>query len=615
MLATRAELEGFAVRDDVPGAAQVLSMKFLIVGVDTVAPDLWLIDTHRYSYHYAFATDFLRMTIALPLFNAQTYFTDARKNIAGTIVAHDTFAPDGTAGEPGLYALEFWPTDPVKARHVSLAFDLIAKGLPFSAGRLAYHPAGDTQEHLAELESEELSKLGVRVVSTTVLFAGVTYSPLNPGVGFGTLRVIDGTSSQPLTVRDVVLFKRSLPNDIAHVGGIITEVPQTPLSHINLKAKQNKTPNAYFKDASRDRKIAELVGHLVRYEVGATGLNVRAAGQQEADAWLEALRPPVAQQAPRDLSRTEVEPFGRLGAKDARAFGAKSANIAELRKLLKPETVPDGFAIPFSFYDAFMKAEGLYERAAKMIGKPGFVAEAAERDKKLKAFRKQIEQADVPKALARQIQTLQQSFPAGVGLRCRSSTNNEDLEGFNGAGLYDSFTHRPDEGDLVETVKQVWASLWTFRAFEEREFWRIDHFSAAMGVTVHPNTDDEVANGVAITKNIYDANWPGFYVNAQVGESLVTNPEADVIPDEMLISAIGPNDEYEVQKIRSSSLVEPGADVLTREQLEALVSALDQIQQHFKLVYAGGDGFAMDVEFKILKGGQLWIKQARPVVE
>ena len=78
------------------------------------------------------------------------------------------------------------------------------------------------------------------------------------------------------------------------------------------------------------------------------------------------------------------------------------------------------------------------------------------------------------------------SLPDRTPLRCRSSTNNEDLPGFSGAGLYDSFTHRPDEGHLSESIKQVYASLWNYRAFEAREFYRIDHFTTAMGVLVHP---------------------------------------------------------------------------------------------------------------------------------
>ena len=68
-------------------------------------------------------------------------------NLAGTIIAHDSFTPAG-GGETGVYALEFWPTDPVRTRHVALAYDAIRAAMPFAAPQLAYHPAGDTQEAL-----------------------------------------------------------------------------------------------------------------------------------------------------------------------------------------------------------------------------------------------------------------------------------------------------------------------------------------------------------------------------------------------------------------------------------------------------------------------------------
>jgi len=609
----RATFESLARSDDVPGQLGAEEMKILIIAVDTDAPELYFINSKTFQYHYDFATQALEIDMDVREFNRITYFRDDRSNLAGTIIANDRFE---SGGEQGLYALEFWPTDPVSAKHVALAYDLVTRAMPFAARQIAYHPAGDTQEALFARDDSALREAGVRTILTSELFANVTYVALNLGEGYGVLSAIDPAAARPPGIRDVALFT-TLPNDLGHVAGVISATPQTPLSHINLKAKQNDTPNAYVRGAATDPRIAALLGKVVRYAVTPDDFELEEATPEQVEAWLARIRPSQPQTPPRDLSATEVQDLDELGHGDTERVGAKAANVAELRKMLPAGTVPDGYAIPFALYDAFMTAGGFYDRARAIIADPALAGDATKRDEALAALRKQIKKADVPAEIARKITELQAKFPAGLGIRCRSSTNNEDLEGFNGAGLYDSFTHRPDEGDLAKTVKQVWASLWNLRAFDEREFHRIDHLSAAMGVLCHPNFDDEIANGVAVTKNPFDPNWPGFYVNVQVGESLVTNPDPNATPDELLISAIGEHDEYETQYIRRSTLTADGKAVMTAEQISRLTAAMEIIQRRFKAIYGArrNPAFAMDIEFKIDVGGKLVVKQARPWVD
>ena len=611
----RETFEALSRRDAVPGALGIRELKILVTGVDTEDPTVYFVNTQSFQYHYDFARYGLRLSLSLREFNSQTYFTDNRRFIAGSLLAHDSFL--SPAGERGLYALEFWPTDPVRARHVKVAYQLVRDAMPFAAPSLAYHPAGETQRELFRAEEEELSHAGVRTISTEVLFAQVTYSPLNLGQGYGLLGVLEGAEARPPSVRDVVIFKL-IPNDLSHVAGVLTEEPQTPLSHINLKAKQNDTPNAYVKNASEHPRIATLVGKLVRLEVAPDDIAVREATRAEADEFLESVRPAKEQKPARDLDRQNIAPLKDLGHSDLAAYGAKAANLAELLKILPAGIVPHGFAVPFYFYDRFMRENDLYERAAAMMADPDFRRDPAEREHQLAKLKKRIrKKGDVPQDLLQALDEMHASFPPSTTPRCRSSTNNEDLEGFNGAGLYDSYTHRLDEGHIEKSIRQVWASLWNYRAFEERDFYRIDHQLAAMAVLVHPNFDDEKANGVAVTKNIYDPNWEGYYINVQVGEELVTNPEAGATPDELLVSAIGPSGEFEVQYIRHSSLVESGETVLTGDQIESLVEQLRRIQTHFQGLYgrAGDPSFAMDVEFKIDVEDRLVIKQARPWVD
>ena len=57
---------------------------------------------------------------------------------------------------------------------------------------------------------------------------------------------------------------------------------------------------------------------------------------------------------------------------------------------------------------------------------------------------------------------------------------------------------------------------------------------------VHPSYQDELVNGVAVS---FDPNGDGregaYYVNSQLGEDLVTNPEAHSVPEELLLYADG----------------------------------------------------------------------------
>ncbi len=598
-------------RDNFPGALNVQEVKILITNVDTDSPTLYFMNTNNHQFHYGFWRNALGNTAGSGVFNAQTYFTNSgRVNVAGSLVAHDNYADE--QGLRGAFALEFWPSDPMAFRFVELAFEMVSAAAPWLAAQLHFHPSSETMREAVANEQAQYDNSNVRIIDTDELFGNLAYQPMNQSESFGRLVLADGSTT--LTARDIPIFS-SLPNDLSTVSGIITEVPQTPLSHVNLKAKQNNTPNAFIKDATTDPRLTSLLDQLVYLKVGPTGFEIRAATQAEVDAFFESIRPTDPQSPTRDLSVTEILPLDSISFSDSDTFGSKAANVAELQQLI-PTVAPDGFAIPFSFYDSYMEANGFYDEAEALLSNPVFLADPAFRENALKAFRKRIKNDGVmPTWINDRLTELQNSFPEDVTPRLRSSSNAEDLVGFNGAGLYSSFTHHDDEGHIAKSVKQVWASLWNYRAYEEREFYRVDHFQAAMGVLVHPNFEAEQSNGVAVSKNIFDPRWAGYYVNVQVGEDLVTNPNSASIPEELLIARLAGANRYETQYIRSSNQVDAGERVLSQSHLLELADRLDEINRHFAPLYGttfSDPDFALEIEFKVTADGELAIKQVRP---
>ena len=513
------------------------------------------------------------------------------------------------SGEPGVYTFEFNPNDAFPFEEIKLAHDLLVAKMPILKNRIGYCPLwgaiGIYERERALYDTAEFP-----VYFEDDLYANIGYLPLNQAASFGRLRVLE-LDERP-TVRDIVICK-TLPNEMPRVAGVITGVRQTPLSHVNLRAIQDKIPNAFIAKAWESSSIAPLIGKYVYYAVNADGFEIREATLKEVETHFADLRPSRTQRPERDLSVKKVLPLDEIGFSDASRFGVKTANLATLRTFGFPDgTVPDGFGIPFYFYDEFMKYNGFYDDLEGLLKDTALLSDHDTKEAELKSFRAEIKKGKMPTWMMDALSELQNSFPEGTSLRCRSSTNNEDLPGFSGAGLYDSYTHHSDEGHLSTSIKQVFASLWNFRAFEARDFYRIDHFVTAMGVLVHPNFESELANGVAVSDDVVYQTEGNYYLNTQVGEDLVTNPEAQSVPEEILLDWWDSNN-YRI--VTTSNRTTDGARILKDEYLRQLSFYLGTVHYKFRNLYTSPsrtNDFAMEIEFKITSEGKLSIKQARP---
>ena len=148
-------------------------------------------------------------------------------------------------GEPGVYTFEFNPNDAFPFEEIKMAHDLLVAKMPILKNRLGYCPLwgaiGIYNREIALYNAAEFP-----VYFEDDLYANVGYLPLNQAASFGLLRVLE-PDERP-TPRDIVICK-TLPNEMPRVAGVITGVRQTPLSHVNLRAIQDKVPNAFIAEA------------------------------------------------------------------------------------------------------------------------------------------------------------------------------------------------------------------------------------------------------------------------------------------------------------------------------------------------------------------------------
>jgi len=353
-------------------------LKFVLLDLETERPRLYLLNSRRHRYHVSF-----HEAVGLEPSGAGM--------LAGKIVQHaGRVARDG---QPADYHFEFWPYTQYRFEIVARAWTALAASLPLLEGRLAYYvPVVARQAQAGEAERHRAAS--VPVVFDENIRPERGFIALNPAVGNGRLRLMmPGERPGP---RDVVIYE-AIPNELPRVAGIITTAAQTPLSHVNLRAVQDGVPNAYIMGALESTEIAGYVGKQVRYEVGADGWRMREVSAAEVEAFYASSRPRSTQTPERDLSVRRIRSLGEIGFEDWRAFGLKAANLAVLGRLRLPSTAPDGYAVPFFFYNEFMRQNDLYRLIEEMLTAQDFQSDPDVQLDELRQLRKLIRDATMPR--------------------------------------------------------------------------------------------------------------------------------------------------------------------------------------------------------------------------
>ncbi len=581
-----------------------------------------------------------------------------RTYVAGSLVA----ATDADGARRWLLELEYHDESEVaelEAIHAAVAGSVPAE----ISEALEWVVRSPFQEELATTIEAGDGPLRDRVARYSDLVPAGASTVHNPGLAVGRLLLVgvDGVRLDDATDDSIVIIEH-VPDELPAAAALVTSSPQTPLAHVNLLARNRGIPNISVSGIHLDPALRQAA------DVGAPAL-VHADAEGNVDVILLTDSEFDSARAIGSVGEFVLDPAVPTGrvtvdldtlAADAAAVpsateigGKATGHVLLLRSGVT--TPPSAMAITVDPY--LRHLDPLLPTIEAMLDHPDFdehlvirtlltegtgevEARFDDRDRaRVDAFvagnpvgtllgdlvdggglRRVIRDRDLAEDdLADIVDALDATFDhhdQGQGLRFRSSSTVEDVDGFNGAGLYDSNTGyragRPDR--TVEwALKKTWASYWNIEAVEERRAAGIEHLDGAMAVLVHARFDDthELANGVATVTLHRDPSQPfaEIEINVQGGAESVTNPDpqAAQLP-EVLSVDVSPNGDVTIERRQSSTFV-PG-DVMDDDEIRELVDSLLVVADQWSITAnellpaeRRAAALVLDVEFKVMAAG------------
>jgi hypothetical protein len=520
------------------------------------------------------------------------------------------------------WTFAFWDGDLATADHVRHAYRRMKETF-YKGDAVKFRPDSNYQEGVAKTLKD------VPVIFNDQLYQAATYQAFNKGTAIGTLRIVPpDVPEADLTFdpHEIVIIHTSL-SDITPVAGIISETFSTPLSHVSLRAKGWRIPNIGLKDATT--KLKDLVGKTVYFEAKDAEYVVRAATDAEiaaANAKAEAARKVKVPKA--NLDVTEMATLDQMRAKDVVIYGTKASALGEIVSALTAWeaagksvgfAVPAGFGVPFAYYEQHLKANGIDKQVAELLASPP--SDPGMRKQKLEALRKAIVDAPPSQELRDKVTEALTALTAGdanVGVFVRSSTNAEDLVEFSGAGLYDTLPNVRGTGPVIDAIKQVWASVWNFPAYENRQRYGIDHHKVYGAVLVQLGINGTAA-GVLVTAHPTDpTDEKNYTINAKSGLGMKV-VDGKKVPESLLVSWYNHGIRVLSRSAEDTMLVfdesggvhevpnpNSGKPVLSNSMAILLADTAKRLTRVFKST-------KLDVEW-VFEGDKLFIVQTRPYV-
>ncbi len=560
---------------------------------------IYYVNKKRYSFHKDFVNGtYLSLERGREFF-INNYLKPNRRFILGTLAYQTPIR---------RWTFEFWEGDLIPADLIQLTYEVINKTF--------FTPVAFKPNSLRQDEAT-VALTGMQRVLQSDIAKEQAYQALNIAKGLGRIHIITKLDDHVEIGANEILVLDEVPIQLPPVAGIITSQPSTPLSHINLLAKGWGIPNAYIKNAKE--LLKQYDGWWVSFETLRENYSIKRADMDQLREYQRRQSQRLDLMKPRSsLTETRLLDLSQQRARLSIAFGGKSANLGEVMFAKLPGiVVPNGFTIPFHYYDEFIKDNQLDDVIFGLLNDQKFVHDPVYRRGKLVGLREQIEKANFDPALRDKVLAKVAREYSGKGLFVRSSSNSEDLPNFSGAGLYTTVPNVRGDQELIDAIRKVWASLWNFEAYEARERAGVDHSKIYMAVLLQEGINSE-SSGVMISTDPFDPeNRAAIYISAKRGlgikvvegqriaEQIIFRPRTNAV-QVLTRSAENSLLTFDEKGGVKEVPIEGDRVVLTDDVIRRLVRATLEIKRVF-------GNREQDIEWAYMKG-QIYIVQARPFV-
>ncbi|MCK4415571.1 MAG: phosphoenolpyruvate synthase, partial [Thermoplasmatales archaeon] len=235
-----------------------------------------------------------------------------------------------------------------------------------------------------------------------------------------------------------------------------------------------------------------------------------------------------------------VKWFEDLRIEDVPSVGGKNASLGEMIRNLgeKGVNVPSGFAITAYAYKYLIEKAGIDVKIREILSDLDThdVNNIAERGKKIRDL---IKNTPVPHELEEEIRkqyrSMEKRYGENTDVAVRSSATAEDLPDASFAGQQETYLNVRGEDELLEKVRECFASLFTNRAISYRVDKGFDHFSVYLSVGVQKMVRSDLASsGVMFSIDTESGFQDAVYITGAygLGENVV---QGAVNPDQFYV--------------------------------------------------------------------------------